>query len=146
MRELVPAVAIGHLPVPPEVVGAMLRGAWRMPQDQTALRSIFPEPPVAGAALYSLDGMLRENQYWWSDSDEQLSRYGVGVESRDGGEAISPASTMLFGDLGHDMPMAFDYSVSSSRPRVLYLPSTAPSWVEVAGNVSDFLARMRIDV
>ena len=46
---------------------------------------------------------------------------------------------MLIGDLGHDMPIALDFGLSPDQPRVLFLPSSAPGWIEVAPDVPTFM-------
>jgi hypothetical protein len=58
-------------------------------------------------------------------------------------QSLEPRQSVLIGDLGTDMPIALDYRVSASDPRVMYLPSYAAGWIEVAPNASAFLAKIR---
>ena len=128
----------GH-PLPEEIVAAIGRGQWRFASDASVLARIFTEAPTLAARLYSLELMVTENAAWRASPPEQQSLYGGPGNRAEGYLTIDPQSSLLIGDLGFDMPVALDYSVSPDRPRVVYLPSRAPGWIEVARDVPEFL-------
>jgi hypothetical protein len=137
-----PIVIEGH-PLPEEIATAISRGEWRIPADAAGMATRFTEPPTAAARLYSLELMATENAAWRAAPPEELKVYGGPGAQAEGYLTIGPQSALLVGDLGYDMPIALDYSVSASRPRVVYLPSSAPGWIEVAGDVPEFLRLLR---
>jgi hypothetical protein len=128
----------GH-PLPEEIVSAITRGEWKFPRDDSVMARIFTEVPTSAARLYSVDLMVTENAAWRASPPEQQKLYGGPGSQTEGYLAIDPQSSLLVGDLGYDMPVALDYSVSPGRPRVVYLPSRAPGWIEVARDVPEFL-------
>jgi hypothetical protein len=69
----------------------------------------------------------------------------LGPERRFGNDylTIDPRRSVLIGDLGIDMPLALDYQLSDDNPRVLYLPSYASGWIEVAPDISTLLSKIR---
>jgi hypothetical protein len=133
--------AIEGRPLPGEIVAAMERGEWKFPRDDSITASIFTEAPTSSARLYSVELMVTENAAWRASAPDQQEQYGgPGSEAEaEGYLVIDPQSSILIGDLGYDMPVALDYSVSPGRPRVVYLPSRAPGWIEVARDVPEFL-------
>ncbi|WP_329313237.1 hypothetical protein [Streptomyces sp. NBC_01262] len=139
-------VVLGECEVPREILLAMSSGEWAFPVGQSSIASladVFTDVPTSGARLYSLLGMVQENSYWWSESEEQAELYGASVPAAPGYEAVLPAQSMLVGDLGHDMPIALHYALPTERPRVMYLPAGAPGWIEVAADVAEFLRVLR---
>jgi hypothetical protein len=128
----------GH-PLPGEIVSAMARGEWKFPRDGSLMARIFTEAPTSAARLYSVDLMVTENAAWRASPPQQQELYGGPGSQAEGYLVIDPQSSLLIGDLGYDMPVALDYSVSPDRPRVVYLPSRAPGWIEVACDVPEFL-------
>jgi hypothetical protein len=133
---------LGGLPLPPGIVSAMLAGHWAFPSSQAGratLEELFGEAPGDQAMLYSLLHMVQENAYWWSAGAEEQQLYGAGGATEERYHAIEPARSLLIGDLGHDMPLALDYTANPGSPRVLYLPPGAPGWVVVAEHVDTLL-------
>ena len=128
----------GHR-VPQEIVDAIGRGEWKLPADEPAITRLFSESPTASAGLYSLELMATENAAWRAAPPEQRRLYGGPGAEHEGYLTAGPESSLLIGDLGFDMPIALDYSVSPASPRVVYLPSRAPGWVEVARDAAEFL-------
>lgn len=126
-------------PVPVQIVDAINRGEWTFPSDVSAMRRLFTEAPTPSAKLYSLELMATESEAWRAEPPEQHKRYGGPGAKAKGYLIVDPQSSVLIGDLGFDMPIALDYSLSPDRPRVVYLPSRAPGWIEVASDVSEFL-------
>jgi hypothetical protein len=126
-------------PLPEEMVAAIARGEWKFPRDDSMMARIFTEAPTSAARLYSVDLMVTENAAWRASPPEQQQLYGGPGSQAEGYLAVDPQSSLLIGDLGYDMPVALDYSVSPGRPRVVYLPSHAPGWIEVARDMPEFL-------
>jgi hypothetical protein len=125
-------------------VDAINRGQWKFPADTPAMARLFTEPPTQSAKLYSLELMATENRAWRAARPEQQKLYGGPGAKAKGFLTVDPRSSLLIGDLGFDMPIALDYSVSPSRPRVVYLPSRAPGWIQVAGDVPEFMRLMQL--
>jgi hypothetical protein len=136
-------VFIGSLRVPDEVVAAIRSGEWTMPSDASVMLEIFTELPVPEGKLYSLDWMLKETSAWWDAPAEEYEFYGAGQAVGSDYESLDPRKSILIGDLGIDMPLALDYDISIDTPRVMYLPSYASGWIEVAPNIATFLSRIR---
>jgi hypothetical protein len=132
------------LQLPPQVQAAIADGAWVLPPDPGLLEGVFTEAPSPGAELYSLDLMVRENDAWVDASPEELEQYGGPGSNAADHLTVEPRTSVLIGDLGHDMPIALDYSVSPDQPRVVYLPSHAPGWIEVAADITSFMAALGI--
>jgi hypothetical protein len=130
----------GH-PLPEEIVSAIAQGEWKFPRDDSITASIFTEAPTSAARLYSVELMMTENAAWRASAPDQQQQYGgPGSQAEaEGYLVIDPQSSLLIGDLGYDLPVALDYSVSPGGPRVVYLPSRAPGWIEVARDVPEFL-------
>lgn len=128
----------GH-DVPQEIVNAIGRGEWKFYPDQSAMVRLFTEAPTESARLYSLELMASENAAWRAAPPEQHRLYGGPGAEHGGYLTVDPRSSLLIGDLGFDMPIALDYSVSPAPPRVVYLPSRAPGWIEVARDAPEFL-------
>lgn len=99
----------------------------------------FTEVPAPSAKLYSLELIVTENRAWRDAPPERQKHYGGPGAKAKGYLIVDPQSSLLIGDLGFDRPIALDYSVSPSQPRVVYLPSRAPGWIEVARDVPEFL-------
>jgi hypothetical protein len=133
------AITIEGHPLPAEMVTAMSRGEWEFPAGSPAVAALFTEQPTPAARLYSLELMAAENAAWRAAPPEQQKLYGGPGARAEGHLTIDPQSALLIGDLGFDMPIALDYSVSPGRPRVVYLPSRDPGWIEVARDVPEFL-------
>jgi hypothetical protein len=102
-------------------------------RDDSMMARIFTEAPTSAARLYSVDLMVTENAAWRASPPEQQKLYGGPGNQAEGYLAIDPQSPLLIGDLGFDMPVALDYSVSRGRPRVVYLSSRAPGWIDHIG-------------
>jgi hypothetical protein len=83
--------------------------------------------------------MASENRAWRAAPAERHKQYGGPGAKAKGYLIVDPRSSLLIGDLGFDMPIALDYSVSPGRPRVVYLPARAPGWIEVARDVPEFM-------
>jgi hypothetical protein len=84
--------------------------------------------------------MAKESIAWWESPPEDHAYYGAAGEMASGYHTIDPRCSLLIGDLGFDMPLALDYGVLPDGPRVMYLPSNALGWIEVASDVSAFLS------
>src|SRR6185437_15542285 len=91
------------------------------------------------AKLYSVRGMISETEAWAYEPEDQLAYYGGPGADAGGYLILDPKQSVLIGDLGQDMPIALDFALSPDRPRVLYLPSSAPGWIEVAADVPTFM-------
>lgn len=128
----------GH-PLPEEILSAIGRGEWKFPGDDSMMARLFTEAPTSAARLYSVELMVTENAAWRASPPEQQKLYGGPGSQAEGYLVIDPQSSLIIGDLGYEMPVALDYSVSPGRPRVVYLPSRAPGWIEVARDVPEFL-------
>lgn len=137
-------VLIRGLPLPRQIQDAIEGGTWTLPSDTETVERLFTETASAEGKLYAVKGMISETEAWANEPDEQLAHYGGPNAEAGGYLTLDPERSVLIGDLGYDRPIALDYSLSPERPRVLYLPSTAPGWVEVAPDVPSFLERLRI--
>ena len=131
----------GH-DLPEAIVTALRRGEWKLPADSSATAALFTEQPTSAARLYEPGLMATETAAWRRASAEEQKLYGGPGAQAEGYLTADPESTVLIGDLGYDMPIALDYSLSAGRPRVVYLPSHAPGWIEVAPDAAEFLRRL----
>jgi hypothetical protein len=138
------AITIEGRDVPREIIDAIGRGEWKFSSDQSAMVRLFTEPPTESARLYSLELMASENAAWRAAAPEQHRMYGGPGAEHEGYLTVDPRSSLLIGDLGFDMPIALDYSLSPDRPRVVYLPSRAPGWIEVASDAGEFLRLIKV--
>ena len=130
-----PQWRIGSHALPSALVKAVGDGRWRPPSDEAIFVDVFGEEPD-GPQFYDYPTMVRQNQSFQQMAPE-------GAFSPDGDEpGIEPASAVLIGDLGADMPIALDYRKSNVEPRVLYLASSG--WVEVASNVEGLLVALKL--
>jgi hypothetical protein len=136
------AITIEGYLVPAEIVAAIGRGAWRFPTDSPVVAALFTEQPTSAARLYEPGLMAAETAAWRAAPPEQQKLYGGPGVPAEGYLTVDPQSAVLIGDLGYDLPIALDFSVSAGRPRVVYLPSCAPGWIEVAADAGDFLRRL----
>jgi hypothetical protein len=131
----------GH-DLPEAIVTALRRGEWKLPADSSATAELFTEQPTSAARLYEPGLMTTETAAWHRASAEEQKLYGGPGAQAEGYLTVDPESTVLIGDLGYDMPIALDYSASASQPRVVYLPSRAPGWIEVASDAAEFIRRL----
>jgi hypothetical protein len=136
-------VFIGNLRVPDGIVTAIASGEWILPSEESVILNIFTELPAPAGQLYSIEWMLRETVAWWESPADEYEYYGGGQAAGNSYLTIGPRCSILIGDLGVDMPLALDYHGSGGNPRVLYLPSYAAGWIEVAPDVATFLRRIR---
>jgi len=132
------------LALPQPIQDAIDNGAWVLPSDPETIERVFKETASPGATLYAVTGMITETEAWANESEEQLAYYGGPGSEAGGYLTLDPRKSVLIGDLGYDMPIALDYSHSPERPRVLYLPSSALGWIEVAPDVPSFLERLGV--
>jgi len=128
--------------LPAEIVAAIGRGAWKLPAGSLAVAALFTEQPTPAARLYEPGLMAAETAAWRAAPPEQQKLYGGPGAQAEGYLTVDPQSAVLIGDLGHDLPIALDYSVSAGRPRIVYLASRAPGWIQVAADAADFLRRL----
>ena len=136
------AITIEGSPLPEEIVAAIGRGEWKLPADPSVTAALFTEQPTPAARLYEPELMASETAAWRATPPEQQKLYGGPGAQAEGYLTVDPKSTVLIGDLGYDLPIALDYSASAHQPRVVYLPSRAPGWIEVASDASGFLRRL----
>ena len=136
-------VLIGDLRIPTEILAAIASGEWMLPREESAILEVFTELPAPAGKLYSLDYMLKETIAWWEAPVDEYEFYGGGQTVGNDYLTIHPRRSVLIGDLGIDMPLALDYQLSDDNPRVLYLPSYASGWIEVAPDISTFLSKIR---
>lgn len=134
-------VVEGHR-VPAEIVDAISRGEWKLPADEAAITRLFAEPPTVSARLYPLELMASETAAWRAAPPEQHRLYGGPGSEHEGYLIVDPQASLLIGDLGFDMPIALDYSVPAASPRIVYLPSNATGWIEVARDAGEFLRQI----
>lgn len=137
-------VLICDLPLPRTIQEAIDNKTWTLPADSEMIEQTFTETKSGDAELYQVTSMISETEAWANESEEQLSLYGGRDSAVDGYLTLDPRKSVLIGDLGVDRPIALDYSISPERPRVLYRPSRAPGWIEIASNVASFLERLGI--
>jgi len=129
---------IGGLRVPDPLLRVIHEDRWVAPKDPALLAAIFGETPPQ-PIFYKLNGILRENDSWHSDMEDETRECYVGSESVENPPGdIEPARSLLIGDLGPDQPFALDYRTSDSDPSVVYLRSDN-GWVEIAPNIRAFL-------
>ena len=120
------SASIGNLAVPRELVDAIDAGRWLPPHDDRVISDVFGDEPD-DPRFYDLPTMARQNQRFQSRSPAELAGDVFGAQR---GLGIDPALAVLIGDLGADMPIALDFRISQTRPRVLYFG--ADGWREVA--------------
>lgn len=135
-------ILICGLPLPQQIQDAIDNGTWDLPDDPERIERVFTQAPSPEAKLYPISGMISETKAWANESEEQLAYYGGPGSDAVGYLTLDPRKSVLIGDLGFELPIALDYSVSPEHPRVLYLPSTAPGWIEIAPDVPSFLERL----
>jgi hypothetical protein len=138
-------VVINSLPLPLKIQLLIDRNEWTFPSDTASAQDLFTEKPTAQATLYSLSSMRSETEAWITAPPEELQYYGGAGASVGTFHQVDPRLTVLIGDLGYDMPIALDYSTSINRPRVVYLPSRAPGWIEIAPDVESFLDALGVN-
>lgn len=109
---------------------------WRAPEE-SLLRRVFRERPTR-ARLFDLVTMREENRAWREVKDRAF--FGHTDNKHPPGD-IDPASSLLLGSLGPDLPFALDYR-ASEEPRVIYLHSGGDRWITVACTVEDLLSRL----
>lgn len=126
-------------PLPQQIQDAIDNGTWVLPAAPETIERVFTQTASSGAKLYSVRCMISETEAWADESEEQLAYYGGPGADADGYLILNPKQSVLIGDLGHDMPIALDFGLSPDQPRVLYLPSSAPGWIEVAPDVPTFM-------
>ncbi len=129
-------VRINGLLLPLALSLAIAGQRWRTPEE-SLLRRVFRERPVR-ARLFDLVTMREENRAWLEVKDRAFFGH---TDSKCPPGDIDPASSLLLGTLGPDLPFALDYRPSDS-PRVVYLHSGGDRWITVACNVEDLLARL----
>lgn len=130
---------INGLALPIALIQAIDAGRWRCPSEAT-LRRLFREPPVR-ATLYDLAAMRAENRRWREQKDPAF--IGHPDDKVQPGD-IDPASSLLLGALGPDMPFALDYRLSATSPRVLYLHTGGDRWITIARDIEHLLAGLRL--
>lgn len=137
-------VLICGLPLPREIRDAIDNGTWTLPSDPGTIERVFTQAAAPGAKLYAVSSMISETRAWANESEEQLAYYGGPAADVNGHLTLDPRKSALIGDLGYDLPIALDYSRSPEQPRVLFLPGSAPGWIELAPDVPSFLERLGI--
>lgn len=131
---------INGLQLPRALTRAIDERRWVCPAG-SALRRVFRETPVR-AELYDLERMRERNRRWLEEKDPAY--FGHADDKTPPGD-IDPASSLLLGALGPDMPFALDYRVSPAEPRVLYLHSGGDRWILIASDIEQLLARLHLD-
>jgi hypothetical protein len=93
-------------------------------------RIFFLPPP-----FYTVKQVMAAEQHFWSDP-------------RTVAHEIEPELTLLIGDfgLGSDAPLALDYRLSATEPRVIRLrwAQDGNHWVEVAPTFDQFAAHLAV--
>jgi len=130
---------INGLPLPHDLLAMAKSGRWRCPADLSGVDRLFPER--GEFTLYSLEYMRTENSFWIHETSPTF--LGAADSSNPPGD-IDPERSILIGDLGigYDQPIALDYRLSSTEPRVLTLRWGATGqgnrWVEIAPSIQTF--------
>ena len=136
-------IEINGLPLPAALCAAIEDGRWAPPGDEHLLAQVFAENPQE-PSFYTLDYMKAEN-HRWPDVESRLPMYlGSPDEAAPPGD-IDPATSILIGDLGYDMPFALDFRPSRDEPRVIYLTLQRGRWITVAPTVEALLTRLGLD-
>ena len=132
------AILINNLPLPEALVERLRGGGrWAAPSIER-IRAVFGEKP-SQAVFYSLEHMLRENEHWFSQTDEIY--FGQADTHNPPGD-IDPRKSVIIGDLGIDMPIALDYR-SSVEPTVTFLGRRILGrWITVAPNVASLISQL----
>jgi len=130
-------VRINGLLLPLALSLAIAGQRWRAPEE-SLLRRVFRERPIR-ARLFDLVTMREENRAWLEVKDRAF--FGHTDTKHPPGD-IDPASSLLLGTLGPDLPFALDYRPPSEEPRVVYLHSGGDRWITVACSVEDLLSRL----
>lgn len=117
---------IGGLPLPGSLLESVSAGRWRLPESVGILVEVFGEEPD-WPQFFDLATMARQNQFFQAKSQAELE---ADVAGSGGGLGVDPSLAVLVGSLGSDMPIALDYRLGRSDPRVIYL--AADGWCEVA--------------
>jgi hypothetical protein len=127
-------VVNGHS-VPQKIISLIQRNQWTFPREATSLQQLFTDELLSNATLYTLDVMRSKNENALTSPSEKL-RQSIGLDLK---------SSILIGDLGPDMFLSLDYRTSANDPRVVYLPSNAQAWVQIAPDVDSFLDALTLN-
>lgn len=130
-----PVLLVNGLPVPEVLTQLIIEGRWKPPSD-LVLAEIFGDEPD-GPQFYGIDVMVRQNEILQEMTPEELSDL-LGVDS----SGFDLGLCVLIGDLGADMPIALDYRLSKSNPRIIYM--AAEGWREVAPDIGALALRLSL--
>lgn len=122
------SVVAGHA-LPGTLARLIRSGEWPPKVASTTLLEVFGEEPEPSAKMYSVDEMEGETSRWQGETDPVY--LGLGEES------LSPAMSILIGDLGHDRPIGIDLRSSPAPVRLLTIDGR---WRAVANSVDELLA------
>src|SRR5579859_7817437 len=101
-------LSVAGLPLPDDLITAIARGDWRVPEDWGILRDVFGDEPDL-PEFYDLETLERENRSWrnLSPHEEWFGKPEDGVSV-----GIDPNRSVVIGGLGRDMPIVLDYRES----------------------------------
>lgn len=120
--------------LPQDIISLIRRNLWTIPRETTSLQELFPDEQISNATLYTLDLMRSKNEDLLTSPSEKLKQ-SLGLDLQ---------SLVIIGDLGPDMFLALNYAKSASDPAVVYLPSHAQTWIQVAPDVRSFLNTIKL--
>jgi len=134
------AVKVNDLLLPEVLSKLIAEGRWVPPNDDR-IQEVFGERP-SQANFYSFEDMKLENDAW---SAETLPEYLGEPDDQFPPGNLDPRSSILIGDLGHDLPFGLDYRLDQDRPRVVFLGTKVDGrWTTVAENIDELLAQLDI--
>lgn len=127
---------VNGMRLPERLLSAMRDGSWT--SGNRRWRDVFPADEVVHPKLYSLELMRSVNERWRTESHPAY----VGVaDGRASPGDLSPARSLLIGELQGDAMIALDYRNGGDAPSVAFL-NVEGRWAAVATSFDDFWRRL----
>lgn len=145
---------INGLELPPLLIDLMAKGKWELPEKQEKFKEVFKHtmsPPLIRGLLYPLKTMESETNVFYKDTPDLIEMFhGQKDINFDPGD-VDLTQIVCIGDLGlgSDQPIALDYRLDESNPRVITLLwRSLPSgnrWITISENFEEFVTMVGLE-
>jgi hypothetical protein len=145
---------VNNLPLPKLLLDLIKANKWELPEEQSAFKTVFKhtmDEKLIRGLLYSLKTMKSETAALFEDNPSFIEMFhGKKDENFNPGD-IDPTKVVFIGDLGlgSDQPIALDYRLDESNPKVITLLwRSLPKgnrWITISENFEEFVEMIGLE-
>lgn len=145
---------INGLELPSLLLDLLAKGKWELPEKQEKFKNLFKHTLAVqsiNGLLYSLKTMKSETKVFQEDSPDLVLMFHGQKDSDFNPGDIDPTKIICIGDLGlgSDQPIALDYRLDESNPRVItILWRSLPEgnrWITISENFEEFVEMIGLE-